>query len=279
MLLNYLRTIPQYLLPKHVMTLLAGVLAEVKNESVKNAVIQSFIRKFKVNMQEALHEDPKSYECFNDFFIRHLKPECRPIANSSIISPVDGKVSEIAEIHDGQLIQAKGKYYSVEELLGEETSFTQSFKQGRFTTLYLSPKDYHRIHMPIAGKLTRMKFIPGTLFSVQPTTVQVVPRLFVRNERLVLHFETAIGPMALVMVGAIIVGAMGTSWHGDIQRTKVSQEFNYSNKSLDKGEELGYFKLGSTVVLLFAEGHKMAWNNQLNAGSSIRFGDALGDLL
>lgn len=275
---DVLKTVPQYLLPKKGLTAFAGCLADVRIPRVKNHLIGRFIKKYQVNMSEALVEDPKAYACFNDFFIRHLKPECRPLAAADFISPVDGCVSELGPIEAGQLIQAKGKHYSVAELLNCDEDVAAQFSQGQFATLYLSPKDYHRVHMPIDARLVSMNYIPGALFSVQPTTARVVPNLFARNERLAVFFETAIGPMVMVMVGATIVGAIGTSWHGDIKRVKQKVSFDYSqeNKLLRQGDEMGFFKLGSTVVLLFANGQKMHWDAALNAGSALRFGQALG---
>lgn len=277
---DLLKTLPQYLLPKKGLTVFAGCLAGVKNQRIKNFLIQNFIKKYHVNMSEALVEDPCAYPCFNDFFIRHLKPECRPLAKADLISPVDGLVSELGPIVTGQLIQAKGKNYSVQELLACDESTAEQFGQGQFATLYLSPKDYHRVHMPIAGRLLSMNYIPGALFSVQPTTALVIPKLFARNERLVIFFETAIGPMAMVMVGATVVGAIGTAWHGDIKRRKQKVSFDYSKGEkvnvLAQGDEMGYFKLGSTVVLLFAQGQSMQWESSLQAGSALCFGQALG---
>lgn len=277
---DLLKTLPQYLLPKKGLTAFAGCMAEVKTPKIKNHLIQKFIKTYQVNMSEALIEDPTAYACFNDFFIRHLKPECRPLAAADILSPVDGCISELGPIVSGQLIQAKGKDYSVEELLACDKATAQQFEQGHFATLYLSPKDYHRVHMPMAGRLVSMNYIPGALFSVQPTTARVVPKLFARNERLAIFFDTAIGPMAMVMVGATVVGAIGTSWHGDIKRLKQKVAFDYTHDKreiqLDQGEEMGYFKLGSTVVLLFAKGQQMKWESSLKAGESIRFGQAIG---
>lgn len=277
---DLLKTIPHYILPKKGLTFLAGCLAGVKNPRIKNYLIQTFIKKYQVNMQEALIEEPTAYSCFNDFFIRRLKPECRPLAAADILCPVDGLVSELGPIVAGQLIQAKGKNYSVKELLDCDAATAQQFTQGRFATLYLSPKDYHRVHMPVAGRLICMNYIPGTLFSVQPTTARVVPKLFARNERLAVFFDTEIGPMAMVMVGATVVGAIGTSWHGDIKRVKRKLTFTYTQdaaaKALAQAEEMGFFKLGSTVVLLFAEGHKMQWDSGLTAGSPVRFGQGIG---
>ncbi|ABQ57175.1 TPA: phosphatidylserine decarboxylase [Legionella pneumophila] len=273
---DVLKTLPQYLIPKHGITALAGYFADVKSPRLKNFLIRNFIRKFDVDMSEALIEDPKSYDCFNDFFIRHLKPECRPLSQSDVICPVDGCISEIGKIERGQLLQAKGKYYSVQELLACDGQLAEQFVQGQFATLYLSPKDYHRVHMPIDAELVSMTYIPGALFSVQPATTRVVPKLFARNERLAIFFKTKIGPMVMVMVGATIVGAIGTSWHGDVKRAKKLERFDYSERFPDKiisqGSEMGYFKLGSTVVLLFANGEKIQWDKELLAGSKIQLG-------
>lgn len=186
---DVLKTLPQYLIPKHGITALAGYFADVKNPRLKNFLIRNFIRKFDVDMSEALIEDPKSYDCFNDFFIRHLKPESRPLSQSDVICPVDGCISEIGKIERGQLLQAKGKYYSVQELLACDGQLAEQFVQGQFATLYLSPKDYHRVHMPIDAELVSMTYIPGALFSVQPATTRVVPKLFARNERLAIFLK------------------------------------------------------------------------------------------
>ncbi|KTC91457.1 archaetidylserine decarboxylase [Fluoribacter dumoffii] len=278
---DLIKTLPQYLIPQHGLTTLAGCLAEVKHDKIKNYIIQRFINKYQVNMSEALIEDPTAYACFNDFFIRYLKPDCRPLASADIISPVDGCVSEIGAIEQGQLIQAKGHNYSVEDLLMCNTETAAQFVNGRFATLYLSPKDYHRVHMPMDAELISMTYMPGALFSVQPSTVRVVPRLFARNERLAVFFSTQVGPMVMVMVGATIVGAIGTRWHGDIKRGKARMVFEYNQherKVFAQGDEMGYFKLGSTVVLLFANSTQVNWSPALKAGSTIRFGQALGDI-
>ena len=282
MSLDLFKTLPQYIIPKQGLTVLAGYLAEVKEPKVKNYLIQRFIKRYQVNMSEALIEDPTSYSSFNDFFIRHLKPECRPLAQADLVSPVDGCVSEIGAIREGQLLQAKGRYYSVAELLACPDEKAKQFVDGQFVTLYLSPKDYHRVHMPMDAELRSMTYIPGALFSVQPTTVRVVPKLFARNERLVIEFATKLGAMMMVMVGATIVGAIGTSWHGDIKRSKENKHFDYSqatmNKAMAQGDELGYFKLGSTVILLFANGDQVQWNENLKAGSEIHFGEGIGKI-
>ncbi|HHF7344662.1 TPA: archaetidylserine decarboxylase [Legionella feeleii] len=276
---DYLKTLPQYLIPKPALTHLAGFLANVRTPAIKNTLIRWFIQKYGVDMKEAREENPKNYACFNDFFIRHLKPECRPFAKADIISPVDGAISELGAIEKGQIFQAKGRYYTTTELLACEESVSGQFSQGRFATLYLSPKDYHRIHIPIDATLREMIYVPGKLFSVQPTTVRVIPQLFARNERLVAFFDTRAGLMAMVLVGATIVGAIGTRWSGDIKRSVEKQYFSANqittNKSIRQGDEMGYFKLGSTVVLLFADGRRVDWLDTLRAGTSIRYGESL----
>lgn len=278
---DYLKVFLQYGLPKHGLTRLAGYLATIKIPAIKNAFIRYFIRKYGVNMQEARDENPEDYLNFNAFFTRHLKTECRPIANADIISPVDGYVSEIGHINAGMLLQAKGRNYSIHELLASEKSLSSQFNTGLFATLYLSPKDYHRIHMPMDATLKEMMYVPGQLFSVQPATVRTIPRLFARNERLVAFFETSVGLMAMVLVGAIIVGAIGTSWDGDVVRSREPRHTIYEEGTsvetlLQKAAEMGYFKLGSTVILLFADNKRVQWQQGLQAGDQIRFGQALG---
>lgn len=276
---DLIKTIPQFLIPKHGLTCLAGCLANVTNTRVKNYLIKRFINKYQVNMSEALIEDPTQYACFNDFFIRHLKPDMRKLAIADILSPVDGCISEMGAIEEGQLIQAKGRWYSVKELLACDDDVAKQFDSGQFATLYLSPKDYHRVHLPMDAQLVSMTYIPGTLFSVQPSTSRVIPKLFARNERLAIFFDTQVGPMVMVMVGATIVGAIGTSWHGDITRSRNRFSIEYPHQLMKKADELGYFKLGSTVVMLFADGKKIQWDKQLNAGSRISFGQEIGQFV
>lgn len=271
-----------HFLPKRALTQLAGCLAKVEHPSVKNYLIKRFIRVYGVNMAEAREENPDNYRHFNDFFIRHLKLEQRPTAHTKIVSPVDGCVSEIGRISSGKMLQAKDHYYTVNELLAGD-SISAQFEHGAFATLYLSPKDYHRVHMPMDATLKRMIYVPGKLFSVQPATARAIPNLFARNERLVVFFDTMLGPMAMVLVGATIVGAIGTSWHGDITRSKKICHFEYSSTNpitvLRQRDEMGYFKLGSTVILLFAHGDDMHWMPDLSPGHSIRLGEALGDVI
>ncbi|KTC84699.1 phosphatidylserine decarboxylase [Legionella drozanskii LLAP-1] len=283
MLNDLLKTMPQFVAPKHTLTHIAGLMADVKIPIIKNGLIHAFIQQYSVDMSEAINENPNAYRCFNDFFIRHLKPECRPLAQADIVSPVDGSISELGPIEKGQILQAKGRYYTVAELLACEAGLSGQFTHGRFATLYLSPKDYHRVHMPIDAKLIEMIYVPGKLFSVQPTTARVVPHLFARNERLVTVFETKLGLMAMVLVGATIVGAIGTRWQGDLKRSKRKRyfdfaELNESATAVKQGEEMGYFKLGSTVVLLFADGNRVHWLDHLRAGDTIRYGQAFGKM-
>lgn len=281
---DFFNALPHYLLPKKTLTLLAGLLADVRTPRVKNYIIRQFIRQYAVNMSEAENDNPESYACFNDFFIRHLKPGCRPLAQRDLISPVDGCISEIGNINEGTILQAKNRYYTVSDLLACEPSLSAQFNQGRFATLYLSPKDYHRVHMPIEGSLSHMIHVPGQLFSVQPLTARTIPHLFSRNERLVVFFNTKVGLMAMVMVGATIVGSIGTSWQGDIVRQGKKQVFDYRQYpgqalQLQQGAEMGYFKLGSTVILLFAKGNRMQWEPNLTAGSVVRWGQGFGEII
>ncbi len=284
MFFDYLKVLPHYLLPKKAITLLAGLLAEVQTPRVKNFLIQYFIHKYAINMSEAREENPQNYVSFNDFFIRQLKPDCRPITQADLISPVDGCISEIGPIHSGMLLQAKNRYYSVEDLLACDPTLSSQFNNGQFVTMYLSPKDYHRVHMPIQGTLSQMIHVPGQLFSVQPLTTRMIPTLFSRNERLVIFFNTKAGAMAMVMVGATIVGSIGTSWHGDVLRSRERLYVDYTHDQLkpmrlQQGAEMGYFKLGSTVILLFAEGKRIQWDPALKAGSQIRLAQEIGRLV
>lgn len=271
-----------YLLPKKALTSFAGLLANCKIKRIKNHLIRNFINDYQVNMNEAIESEIEAYTCFNDFFIRRLKPGSRVISQAQVISPVDGFISELGTISAGKLLQAKGLYYSVRELLTEQSPLGAQFDSGCFATLYLSPKDYHRVHMPMDATLKEMIYVPGTLFSVQPRTARAIPRLFARNERLVVFFDTCFGLMAMVLVGATVVGAIGTAWHGDLKRMRHTKRFDYAsnqavNTVFQKAAEMGYFKLGSTVILLFANGSQGGWKHDLQAGDAIRFGDALVD--
>ena len=279
MLKNTIKLWLQYLLPKKRLSILAGLLSNVQVPWVKNRLIQSFIRQYAVNMHEAQHESLEAYASFNAFFIRDLKPGLRPIAATDIVSPVDGFVSELGRIQTGQLLQAKGRQYTVDRLLLDHADCDR-FMHGAFVTLYLSPKDYHRVHMPCDGALTHMQHLPGRLFSVQPMTTRHIPNLFASNERLVLLFDTPLGAMAVVFVGAVVVGKIGTCWQGDLPRPSAITSYqaeisNWSKatKQLKKGDEVGYFKLGSTVILLFEQA--ISWMPELQAGQPIPFSKAI----
>lgn len=276
---DFLKTLPQFIAPKLLLTATAGRVADVTVPAVKNYLIKQFIARYGVNMQEACEENFRNYACFNDFFIRKLKPECRLLAQADVVSPVDGVISEAGNIERGQLLQAKGRYYTVNELLANETPYCENFFNGHFATFYLSPKDYHRIHMPVTATIQKMVYIPGRLFSVQPTTVRVIPALFARNERLAVFCDTALGPMVMVLVGATIVGSIGISWHGELKRLRTTKSFDYSEQSnppvLQQGEEMGYFKLGSTVILMFANAQNIRWLPTVQAGKQVKYGEAL----
>ena len=276
--------LPQYLFPKQALTAFAGFVASRQRGWVTTEIIRRFVAKYQVNMAEALDSDIASYLTFNDFFTRALKPGARPLAQADLICPVDGAISQFGSIEHDQIFQAKGHRYSTTALVGGDAALAAQFQNGSFATLYLSPKDYHRIHMPAEGRLTRMIHVPGDLFSVNPTTARGVPGLFARNERVVCVFESAQGPFVLILVGATIVGSMATVWHGVVNapRGKVVRDWHYPAESspavvLKKGEEMGRFLLGSTVVMLFPKG-PLRFNPDWTPGRSIRLGEAMADV-
>jgi phosphatidylserine decarboxylase len=270
----------QYLLPHHLLSRSVGSLAASETPWLKNAFIRWFARRYDVDMSEAINSDPASYPSFNAFFTRALRDGARPIdpdANS-IVCPADGAVSQAGHIDGGRILQAKGQWYSTLELVGGDENLAAAFDGGAFATIYLSPRDYHRVHMPIAGQLLRSIYIPGELFSVNQTTADNVPRLFARNERLVCVFETACGPVAVILVGAMIVAAIETVWAGQVApaaRREICSELPAAPVRLDKGAEMGRFKLGSTVVLLFGR-NAVAWDRALSAGAAVRMGQRIG---
>ncbi len=280
------KVIPQYLLPKRRLTMLAGRYASREGGRGMLPTIRWFVRKYGVDMSEAAEPDVARYASFNDFFTRALKPGARPLADAELICPVDGSISQFGRIDHDQILQAKGHRYSTTALVGGDATLAQRFHDGSFATLYLSPRDYHRIHMPCDGRLARMIHVPGDLFSVNPTTARGVPGLFARNERVVCVFERVVGEnaepeiFALILVGATIVGSMATVWHGVINapRVKRAREWGYDNQAvvLEKGEEMGRFMLGSTVVLLFPQG-PLAFNRSWEPGRAIRVGEAMAD--
>ena len=275
---DQLAVLPQYLMPKLAMTRLAGRIASAEWGALTTWVIEGFISRYKVNMSEAVHEDPAHYKSFNEFFTRPLKEGVRHLASSSWVCPVDGAISQCGAIELDQIFQAKGHQYSTRALVGGDAALAAQFQNGQFATLYLSPRDYHRIHMPIAGRLLRMIHVPGDLFSVNPTTARGVPGLFARNERVVCEFETAQGPMVLVLVGATIVGSMATVWHGQVNppRPGIVREWHYDTQNvlLQKGEEMGRFLLGSTVVMLFQQ-NSIAFPTDWLSTRPLQMGEAM----
>ena len=273
-----LAVLPQYLLPKQALTTLAGKFASARLGGLTTSVIRWFVGRYNVNMGEAANPDITSYTSFNDFFTRALKDGARPLADADLICPVDGAISQFGPIAKDQVFQAKGHSYSTTALVGGDAALGARFENGHFATLYLSPRDYHRIHMPCAGTLTRMIHVPGELFSVNPTTARGVPGLFARNERVVCVFESAQGPFVLVLVGATIVGSMATVWHGQVNppRPGTLRQWDYApgQVSLQKGEEMGRFLLGSTVVMLFPQG-PLQFNPQWAPARPIQLGEAM----
>ncbi|QUI72300.1 archaetidylserine decarboxylase [Pseudoalteromonas sp. M8] len=256
--LDKLKIAMQYALPKHAVSRLVGKLAAAEAGALTTKLIKLFIKQYKIDMSEALHEDPAHYKTFNEFFTRPLKPGIRPLAEDSDIlaHPVDGAISQLGDVVDGQIIQAKGHNYSLQTLLGGKEEDVAPYVGGKFATIYLAPKDYHRIHMPVDGTLRKMIYVPGDLFSVNPLTAQNVPNLFARNERVVAIFDTEIGPLSMVLVGATIVASIETIWAGTVTPPAGRDVFTWTYPAegdnaipLKKGEEMGRFKLGSTVIL------------------------------
>lgn len=278
---DYLYVWPQYLLPHHALSRLVLAATRCEVPWWKQLLIDAFRRRFDVSLNEAQQTDARAFPSFNAFFTRALKPEARPISDSpgSIACPVDGRISQLGEIRDGRIFQAKGRDYSLLELLGGAADLAEHFQDGEFSTLYLSPRDYHRIHMPLAGRLTDMIYVPGRLFSVAPHTVRRVPHVFARNERLIALFDTEAGPMAMILVGALFVACIETVWAGVVTPPHVHrvrrQSFADRPVQLARGAEMGRFNMGSTVILLFGR-NRMAWEAGLGAGRAVRMGQALG---
>jgi phosphatidylserine decarboxylase len=253
-----LAVLPQYLIPKQALTALAGKLASARAGRWTTAVIRWFVQRYHVNMAEAANPDIASYATFNEFFTRPLRDGARPLAQADLVCPVDGAISQFGRIERDQIFQAKGHHYSTTALVGGDAALAAQFQDGHFATLYLSPKDYHRIHMPCDGVLRRMIYVPGELFSVNPTTARGVPGLFARNERVVCVFDSPHGPFVLALVGATIVGSMATVWHGQVNPPRAGRlwerSYDTGAVALAQGAEMGRFLLGSTVVLLFPKG-------------------------
>jgi len=280
-----LAVLPQYLLPKQALTQLAGAFARWQGGGITTAAIRRFVARYQVNMAEAADPRIEAYASFNDFFTRALKPGARPLAQADLVCPVDGAISQFGPIQGDQVFQAKGHAYSTTALVGGDASLAAAFADGSFATLYLSPRDYHRIHMPCAGTLRRMIHVPGDLFSVNPTTARGVPGLFARNERVVCVFDDAQGwPFVLVLVGATIVGSMATVWHGLVNPPRPGQvrDWRYEGEqavTLAQGAEMGRFLLGSTVVMLFpklADG-RLGFNPDWAPARAIRMGEVMAN--
>lgn len=271
----------QHLLPKQALTRLAGRIARSPGGSLTTGLIRWFVDRYGVAMDEAENTDIASYKSFNDFFTRPLKAGARPIADAEFVCPVDGAISQFGAIDDQHILQAKGHRFTTTELVGGDPELAGKFRHGSFANLYLSPRDYHRLHMPCDGRLTRMIHVPGALFSVNPVTARGVPNLFARNERVVCVFESPhYGPFAMVLVGATIVGSMATVWHGVVnpKRSKTVGEWTYSDRDivLEKGAEMGRFLLGSTIVMLFQRG-TIAFNRDWTPERPVRLGEAMGN--
>ncbi|RMJ04060.1 Phosphatidylserine decarboxylase proenzyme [Marinobacter litoralis] len=284
-MLDKLFVLSQYVTPQLTLSRLAGRLADYdRTPALKNRVISWFIDRYGVNMSEAAESDPTAYDSFNAFFTRALKPGARTVDQTPdvFVSPVDGAISQLGQVTaDDRVFQAKGQSFSLTELLGGDEQRAEAFREGEFATIYLSPKDYHRIHMPVAGTLKEMVYVPGKLFSVNPVTAENVPNLFARNERVACIFDTEAGPMALVLVGAMIVGSVETTWAGVVapKPSKVT-EWQYSGDQavrFEKGDEMGRFRLGSTVVLVMPKG-AVNWNADQVASKSVQMGEAFGRL-
>ena len=276
-----LSVLPQYLLPKRGLTQFAGRVARAQGGRATTRLIRWFVGKYGVDMSEAENPDIASYASFNDFFGRPLKPGVRPLADADFISPVDGAISQFGAIDDHHILQAKGHRFTTTQLLAGDAALADRFRHGSFANLYLSPKDYHRLHMPCAGRLRRMIYVPGALFSVNPTTARGVPGLFARNERVVCVFDSEThGRFVMVLVGATIVGSMATTWHGVVnpRRTGVIAEWEYADRTiaLEQGEEMGRFLLGSTVIMLF-EKDVIDFNADWRPEGPVRLGEAMGN--
>jgi phosphatidylserine decarboxylase len=272
-----LKVLIQYIAPQHLLTRMVRCLADCRWKWFKTWSIKRLIRVHHVDPSEALIEDLGAYPTFNSFFTRHLKPALRPIAHGAnqIVSPADGSISQLGKIDADTILQAKNFNYSATTLLGGSEVIARSFYNGSFATIYLAPRNYHRVHMPFSGKLRQTIYIPGQLFSVNQLTAKTVPHLFTRNERLVCIFDTSMGPMAVVLVGAMLVGQIETVWPCDLQTKKISIKNYPESPTLEAGAELGHFKMGSTVIVLFAK-NQMEWASQLQETVEVKMGQSIG---
>jgi phosphatidylserine decarboxylase len=281
--LDYLKSWPLYPLPQHAISRLTYKLTRIETAWFKNAFIRWFAGHYRVDWSEALHPRPEDYSHFNAFFTRPLRDGVRPTAGGedTVVSPADGHISQIGDIDEDAVFQAKGHSFSVTELLGGDSERAAAFRDGQFVTVYLSPRDYHRVHMPLRGKLRETVYVPGRLFSVAAHTTRTIPRLFARNERLVSIFDGDAGPMAMVLVGAINVAAIETVWAGLVtppRRPGVeAEDYQQADIELSRGEEMGRFNMGSTVILLFGK-NRVRWLDGLQAEQAVQMGQALGSV-
>jgi len=279
-----LTTLPQYALPHHALSAMMSRLTHSEIKTVKNLFIDRIIRHYGVNMDEALVQDINAFKSFNDFFTRELKPALRPVTaeQHAVACPADGVVSQAGLISDGNIFQAKGKSFTAVDLLGGCAERSEPFNNGAFTTIYLSPRDYHRLHMPLTGTLREMVHVPGRLFSVNTSTTNSVPGLFARNERVCCLFDTEAGPMALILVGAIFVSSIETVWHGVVTPPSITSVRNWqyqdSAPTLKIGKEMGRFNMGSTIIVLFGE-DKIHWDSGVKADKRVRMGEKIGTLV
>ncbi len=283
-LLDRLKSWPLAVLPHQLLSRVVRRVTRWRTVWLKNLLIKVFVKHFRVDLTEAQIQRPGDFTDFNDFFTRALRPGVRPMPQDTqvIACPVDGSISELGDIRDGSLLQAKGREYSLQTLLGGDADRASPFRNGKFITLYLSPRDYHRIHMPVTGRLRETCYVPGRLFSVAPHTTRAIPGLFTRNERLCAMFDSATGPMAMVLVGAIFVSCIETVWEGVVNPTLggslAVRHFPDSGAApleLQQGDEMGRFNMGSTVILLY--GHdRVDWLDGLRAGAAVQLGDVLG---
>jgi len=278
--MSKLKVLTQYILPKQALTVLAGKLAQAEAGKLTTAVIGWFVKRYQVNMSEAAQNDVSHYKTFNEFFTRPLRAKARPLAKAAFVCPVDGAISQFGDIQADQIFQAKGHEYSTLAMLAGDRLLAEKFQDGHFATLYLSPKDYHRIHMPCAATLKSMTYVPGDLFSVNPLTAQNVPGLFARNERVICEFDSAHGTFVLILVGATIVGSMATTWHGVVNPPRVGRinTWTYEDQtiSFEQGEEMGRFLLGSTVVMLFPK-NTLKFNQAWAPAKAIQLGEKMAD--
>lgn len=279
-MLNQIKAIIQYLLPKQLLTCFFGWLASKQLGAFTVWMIKGFIKLYKVDMAQAVFRKAKEYDTFNDFFARHLKDDARPIdeADNVVVMPADGVISEFGQIKDNQLLQAKGHVYTLDSLLACHPDMISFFRNGSYVTTYLSPKDYHRIHMPYAGRLKEMIYVPGSLFSVSKATTENIPNIFARNERAICLFETDLGPMVQILVGATIVGSIELDWEGVVTppRDGIMKRWTYQNITLEKGQDMGCFKLGSTVITLFPS-NAVAFSAEIKSGKIARVGQKLAE--